>query len=82
MQLNFDVNLLRGLNACLVSKSVPLTVLVSIKLCVALREWCSFVSIKKKKCYSQTDLSVTKTQKKKEPVKALKSKHANVLGAK
>lgn len=50
MQLNFDVNLLHGLNTCLISKSGPLMVLVSVKLWVAVREWCSFVSQKKKKC--------------------------------
>lgn len=49
MQLNFDVILLHGLNTCLISKSGPLTVLVSVKLWVAVREWCSFVSQKKKK---------------------------------
>lgn len=49
MQLNFDVNLLHGLNTCLISKSGPLMVLVSVKLWVAVREWCSFVSQKKKK---------------------------------
>lgn len=54
-------------------------VLVPLKLWVALREWCVGVLFFvcffffKVSVYRQTDLSVTKTQKKK-PIKALKRK--------